>query len=82
MQKLLQAYGKALAQTSANLSGTPPALSVRDALATLDGEPSLTVDGGSIPKGSCSSTVVYIDGDRLEFLREGAIKKEEIEKVR
>ncbi len=79
MQKLLQAYGKALAQTSANLSGTPPALSVKEALATLDGEASLVIDGGAIPAESCSSTVVYVDGDEIKFLREGAIKKEVIE---
>ena len=78
MQKLLQAYGKALAQTSANLSGTPPALSVKEALATLDGEVSLVIDGGSIPPESRSSTVVYVDGEEMKIFREGAIREENI----
>lgn len=76
MQNLLQVYGKALAQTSANLSGTPPSLSVSEALATLDGETSLVIDGGSISLESCSSTVVYVDDEEIKILREGAIKKE------
>ena len=76
MQKLLQAYGKALAQTSANLSGTPAALSVKEALASLDGEVSLVIDGGNISKESLSSTVVYVEGDELKILREGALKKD------
>ena len=81
MQKLLQTYGKTLAQTSANLSGTPPALSVKEALSTLDGEVSLVIDGGSISPESQSSTVVYVNGEEMKIFREGAIAAEKINKL-
>lgn len=78
MQKVLSAYGKTLAQTSANLSGTPAALSVEEALMTLEGEPFLCIDGGKISSESLSSTVVYTDEKEIKLLREGSIKEEEI----
>ncbi len=43
--RLLTVYEKPLASTSANLSGVPAALSVDEALSTMDGTPDLAVDG-------------------------------------
>lgn len=79
LAKILSSSGKILAQTSANLSGTPPALSPEDALSTLEKEPFLAVDGGRIPADSLSSTVVFAEGDFIKILREGAIPRQEIE---
>ncbi|MBO4305345.1 MAG: L-threonylcarbamoyladenylate synthase [Lentisphaeria bacterium] len=79
LSKILVSSGKILAQTSANLSGTPPALSPREALSALEGEVSLAVDGGRIPADSLSSTVVFVEGDFMKILREGAVPRQAIE---
>ncbi|MBO4630669.1 MAG: threonylcarbamoyl-AMP synthase, partial [Lentisphaeria bacterium] len=63
IQQLLQAYGGPLASTSANLSGQPPARNVEYALQSIDGEPDLTVDGGTLPPDSSASTVVQVFHD-------------------
>jgi hypothetical protein len=58
--ELLKKFGGPLASTSANLSGRPAALSVEDALASIDGAPDFRVDGGENPRrlqgvdGRCS----------------------------
>lgn len=79
---LLRAYGKALASTSANLSGTPAALSTAEALATIDGEPDLTVDGGVIPANSLASTVVQIlDDHTWKILRQGPVTEAQLQEA-
>ncbi len=76
---LLEKYQDILASTSANLSGQPPALSVPDALSSLDGEVDLAVDGGIIPAGSLASTVIrfFTDGT-WQILRQGPVTEEQI----
>lgn len=76
---LLKHYGKALAQTSANLSGEPPALSVEQALTSLAIPPDFIEDGGILPENSQASTVVSVGADRsVKILREGVLKEAEI----
>ena len=72
--ELLNAYGAPLASTSANRSGMAPALSVSEALETIDGEPDVTVDGGVLTPGSKASTVVLVNADSSwKILREGPV---------
>lgn len=76
---LLKHYGKALAQTSANLSGEPPALSVKQAISSLAGQPDFIEDGGNLPENSQPSTVVSVGSDRsVKILREGILKEADI----
>ena len=71
---LLKRIRMPLASTSANLSGFPPALDVPGALASLDGEPDLAVDGGAIPAGSRASTVILAESTgQWRILREGPV---------
>ena len=82
--KMLETAGCVAAATSANLSGTPPAVNVEDALAGLDGEPDFAVDGGVITvTGGKASTVVSIVGgkDALKIIREGVVTADDIRKV-
>ena len=80
--KLLRELGEPLAATSANLSGTPAAITPSDAVANLDGRPALLIDGGEVTvTGGASSTVVSIVGDELKILRQGPITQEDIQKV-
>ena len=77
---LLKLYGRALASTSANRSGQPPALEVGYALETLAEQPDFTVDGGALPKDSIASTVVLVNSDNsYKILREGLITQSMIE---
>lgn len=68
-RRLLEAVGRPVLTTSANLSGEPPA--------TVAGEVGLegvaaVLDGGASP-GGVPSTVLLADGPRLAVAREGAI---------
>ena len=77
--KLLRKCNCVFAATSANLSGTPAAINIEDAVKGLDGEPDVAVDGGVITvTGGQASTVVSLLGETPVIIREGAIKIHEI----
>ena len=74
---LLKHYNKALASTSANLSGEPPALDLSTALRTIDGSPAGAVDGGKLPEDSVPSTIIQVTADnQVKIIREGLVKSE------
>ena len=76
---LLKHYNKALASTSANLSGEPPALDLSTALRTIDGSPAGAVDGGKLPEDSVPSTIIQVTADnQVKIIREGLVKSERI----
>jgi L-threonylcarbamoyladenylate synthase len=78
--ELLKKFGGPLASTSANLSGRPAALSVEDALASIDGAPDFRVDGGKIPADSKASTVVVFDDKGAwKIVRPGPISQAQLE---
>ena len=80
--KLLKTYGKPLASTSANLSGVPAALSVADALKTIDGTPEVVVDAGVLPSDSKASTVILVNADSTwKILRPGPVTEEALKKA-
>ena len=80
--KLLRELGEPLAATSANLSGTPAAVTPTDAVANLDGRPALLVDGGKVTvTGGASSTVVSIVGGDIKILRQGPVTRQDIQTV-
>ena len=80
--KLLRELGEPLAATSANLSGTPAAVTPSDAVANLDGRPALLIDGGKVTvTGGASSTVVSIVGGAITILRQGPITLQDIQTV-
>ena len=80
--KLLRELGEPLAATSANLSGTPAAVTPSDAVANLDGRPALLVDGGKVTvTGGASSTVVSIVGGVIKILRQGPVTLQDIQTV-
>ena len=79
--ELIKACGGTLRVTSANLSGSMPALSAVEALKDVGLEADLVIDDGVSP-GGVASTVVKIDAaGSITILREGAISAEEIESV-
>jgi len=72
--ELLRRIGCPLAQTSANHSGHPNALTVAQALAELSGDLSLAVDGGPISADALASTVVDATSASPRVLRQGALR--------
>ena len=75
--RLLAAYGRPLASTSANLSGQPPAHTVDEALASLALPPDGVLDGGSIPPDSVASTVIKVErSGAWSILRPGPVTED------
>lgn len=71
-RELLNAVDAPVVATSANLAGQSPAVDADEAHARLDGHVDLILDGGRSQYGR-ASTVVRINGDRYEILREGVV---------
>ncbi len=71
-RELIRAAGGALAVSSANLSGQPPATSGPDAFAALSGKVRAVVDGGATP-GNLASTIVDCTTTPARVLRQGPL---------
>lgn len=69
---ILERCGGALAVTSANKSGEPPACTAQEIEAQLGDAVDVILDGGLAPCG-LPSTVVRFTGDTISIVREGAI---------
>jgi L-threonylcarbamoyladenylate synthase len=78
--ELIRAAGGALAVTSANLPGYPPARTAQEVLAQLGPEVDLVVNGGWVPIG-VSSTVVDCTRWPPVIVREGPISEVDIRAV-
>lgn len=68
-----------LALTSANLSGKPDPRTAQEALESVKAD--LALDSGPSAEQAVPSTVVKVDGDQIECLREGNIPFAEIQAV-
>jgi L-threonylcarbamoyladenylate synthase len=77
---LLEAAGGALATTSANLSGEPPAVTAEAAAEMIGDHAALILDGGESPGGT-PSTVVELRGNEIVVLREGDLSAWEIRRT-
>ena len=73
-RRLIKECGGLLRVTSANPSGSMPALDAAQALESVGVLADAVFDDGPA-KGGIASTVLKIDGDNLVILREGAVKK-------
>jgi L-threonylcarbamoyladenylate synthase len=69
---LVAALGRPVTATSANRSGEPPPTTAEAARAALRGACDV-LDGGATP-GGAPSTLVRVRGDKLEILRQGAVR--------
>jgi len=70
--EVIEKAGGAIACTSANLSGQPPARSAAEVVASVGAAIDLTLDGGIAP-GGVASTVILIRDGLISVIREGAI---------
>lgn len=77
--ELLREVGP-IAQSSANISGRPPATTVEQAQSQLGSAVSAYLDGG--PSGEAvPSSIVDLTGDTPRMLREGAVTRAEVTEV-
>ena len=77
---LIDGTGTPLVGTSANVSGRPSPLTADEVYDQLGDKVDLIIDDGE-PCPGTASTIVDVTGEAPVILREGAICKEEIEKV-
>jgi len=77
---LAEGLGTPIVGTSANLSRKPSALTADEVYSQLGDKIDLVIDGGRCPGGR-ESTVVDVTGEEPVVLREGAISREELERV-
>ena len=76
-RKLIEAYGKPITTTSVNVSGMPPAMSAPEVNSYFADKIDLILDGGKLSQ-SDGSTVIRIDNENLEILRQGILTEENI----
>ena len=69
--RLIRGCGGFITGTSANISGAPPARTAQRATEELGEGISLVLDGGTL--AGTPSTVVKVNADGIEVLREGAV---------
>ncbi len=77
---LAEGLGSPIVGTSANLSGKPSSLTADDVYSQFGDKLDLVIDGGRCPGGR-ESTIVDVTGETPVVLREGAISREELERV-
>jgi L-threonylcarbamoyladenylate synthase len=76
--ELMQALGGPITGTSANRSGHAPPCTAAEVALELDDNVDIIIDGGPSPIG-VESTVVDVTRERPHILREGAIRRAELE---
>jgi L-threonylcarbamoyladenylate synthase len=77
--ELAKLCGRTLALTSANLSGEPDTKTALEAIASVEAD--LALDSGPSAAKAIPSTVIKVDQDKIECLREGRVPFTEIETV-
>jgi L-threonylcarbamoyladenylate synthase len=74
---LVQAVGRAITGTSANLSGRPSISTAQEVFQELGGKVDLILDGGKTA-GGLGSTVLDVSGAEPKIIREGAISRRQL----
>jgi len=79
-RRLIRKSGLRVYGTSANRSGSPPAITASRAINDIGDSVDLVIDGGPCPLAE-ASTVVRVTGPEWEVLRQGAIDEDRIESL-
>ena len=74
---LAETCNRTLALTSANLSGEPDTRTAQEAMDSIGAD--LVLDSGPSAESPVPSTVIKVDGDQIECLREGKIPFDEVQ---
>jgi L-threonylcarbamoyladenylate synthase len=76
--RLLEALGEPVVGTSANLSGSPPAVTAEEVLAQLSGRIDAVLEDDAVVAGGPPSTVVDLSGEIPVIVRVGAVSADAI----
>jgi len=76
-RKLVKKYGKPITTTSVNKSGMPPARSASEVNNYFTNKIDLILDGGELSQSE-GSTVIRINNENIEILRQGDLTEENI----
>jgi L-threonylcarbamoyladenylate synthase len=76
-RQLLRAFGRPITATSANISGHDAAVDAYGVKAQFGNRIEMVFDGGKAP-GIVGSTIVGLEGSKLNLIREGVIPYDEI----
>ena len=77
---LARGLGVPIVGTSANLSGKPSALTADEVRTQFGDKVDLVINGGKCPGGR-ESTIIDVTGETPILLREGAVSRDELERV-
>lgn len=80
-QDLIKKVGKPIVSTSANLSGQTALNTAKEIFQTFNGKIPYILDDFSCNQDSQSSTIISCIKNEIVVLREGVIKKEELDKM-
>ena len=80
VSKLIKVAGVPIVAPSANLSGSLTGTKIANIIKELGKKVDYILDYGDIENGEVS-TIVQVQGEKVIIIREGKIKKEELEKV-
>ncbi|MCI8654540.1 MAG: threonylcarbamoyl-AMP synthase [Clostridia bacterium] len=78
--KLIQIVGVPVVAPSANLSGSPTGTKIKNIIRELGDKVDYILDYGDI-ESDTTSTIVKVENERVVVIREGKIKKEELENI-
>ncbi|MGH7748517.1 MAG: L-threonylcarbamoyladenylate synthase [Candidatus Dormibacteria bacterium] len=81
LRSLIRLVGSPLASSSANLSGSPPALDAQAALESFPTGLAAILDGGTVSGGVPSTVLDLSNPDRPTILREGGVSRWALEDV-
>lgn len=79
IRSIFNSYDHPVVSTSANISSEGPAASVAGTPTSITDKVDLIIDGGKI--NTMPSTVIDVTGKDIGYIREGIIKKTQIERV-
>lgn len=78
--KLIEYTGVPIATSSANISGKPSEITLKDIMKDFDGQANYFIDGGQSEIGIASTIIQIVEGE-TKILRQGSIPKEQIKAV-
>lgn len=77
---LIKTAGVPIVAPSANLSGSPTGVNIKNIISELNGKVDYILDSGDVNDNTVS-TIVEVNNEKVIIIREGKIKKEEIAKI-
>ncbi len=77
---IIKASGVPIVAPSANITGNPTGIKIANILSELNGKVDYILDSGDV-SSDVTSTIVEVVGEEVIIIREGKIKKEEIDEV-